>query len=64
MFVVGFLNELVCVDDKTGVDLKVSLVDPDKLNDSSSSNVKPVEGLEKTLKVEISAGDKKKVLDL
>src|SRR5574337_848572 len=31
---------------------------------SRASGVIPVEGLEKTLKVEISAGDKKKVFDL
>jgi hypothetical protein len=51
-FVVGSLGEPVIVDDKTGVDLRIS------------SGGVAVEGLEKDLKVEIIAGDKKKVLDI
>lgn len=51
-FVVGSLNEPIFVDDKSGVDLRVS------------KNEKPVTGLEATLKVEVSAGDKKKTMDL
>jgi hypothetical protein len=55
-FVVGFLNEPVFVDDKSGVDLRVRLGD--------AKNPKPVERLEKSLKVEVSAGDRKQVFDL
>jgi hypothetical protein len=53
-FVIGSLNEPVVVDDKTGVDLRIS--------ENLSGN--PVEGLGETLKVELIAGDKKKTLDL
>lgn len=52
-FVVGFANEPVFVDDKSGVDLRVRLADPADT---------PVEGLDKSLKVEVSANDKKKTL--
>lgn len=51
--VVGSLNEPVAVDDKTGVSLSVMRV-----------GAGAVEGLDQTLKVEVSAGDQKKVLDL
>lgn len=51
-FVVGSLNEPVAVDDKTGVDFRVS------------RDGKPESGLENTLKVELIAGDKKKTFDL
>jgi hypothetical protein len=64
LFVVGALNEPVRVDDKTGVDLRVVLADPADPTNASAVNAKPVEGLDKTLKVELSAGDKKKTLDL
>lgn len=64
LWVVGSLNEPVAVDDKTGVDLRISITDPANPSDSASSQIKPVEGLDKTLKVEISAGDKKKTFDL
>lgn len=53
-FVIGSLNEPVAVDDKTGVDLRVS----DKATKA------PVTELEQTLKVELIAGDKKKTFNL
>ncbi len=49
-FVIGSLGEPLIVDDKSGVDLRVT------------SAGKPVEGLQETLKVELIAGDKKKEL--
>ncbi len=52
--VIGSLNEPLVVDDKSGVDLRVSTV----------SDKKPVEGLQDTLKVELIAGDKKKEVEL
>ncbi len=52
--VIGSLNEPLVVDDKSGVDLRVSTV-VDK---------QPVEGLQDTLKVELIAGDKKKEMEL
>lgn len=53
-FTVGFLNEPVALGQPNGVDLRV-------VEDEST---KPVEGLEKTLKVEIASGGKSKQLDL
>lgn len=49
-FVVGSLGEPLIVDDKSGVDMRIT------------SGNKPVEGLQDTLKVELIAGDKKKEL--
>lgn len=64
LFVVGSLNEPAFVDDKTGVDLRVKLADPaDKMN-SSAAGAQPVIGLEKTLQVELQAGDQKKTLPI
>ncbi len=53
-FVVGSLNEPVTVDDKTGVDLRITKTKAET----------PVAGLEEMLKVELIAGDKKKTLEL
>ncbi len=64
-FTVGSLNEPVTVDDKTGVDLRVSLAGHEAMpaNDHHAAGG-AVTGLEQTLKVELIAGDKKKTLDL
>ena len=59
--VIGFANEPVFVNEKSGVYLRVRLADPRDPVNFSSPNGKPVEKLEKSLEVEISAGDKKKV---
>jgi hypothetical protein len=73
MFVVGSLNEPVAVDDKSGVELRVSLVpsddamatdEYDEAQPHDHETATPVTGLEQTLKVEISAADKKKMMDL
>ncbi len=64
LFVVGSLNEPVVVDDKTGVDLRVLLADPANPSDSKAPGAKPVTGLDQTLKVEVSAADQKRTLDL
>ncbi len=64
---VGSLNEPMYVDDKTAVELIVSNLSSDKKNVTTSDDGPtgtPVEGLEKDLKVELSAGDQKKVLGL
>lgn len=58
-FVVGSLNEPIAVDDKTGVDLRVT-----SGGHMGSAASTPVTGLENDLKVELIAGDKKKTLDL
>ncbi len=64
LFVVGSLAEPIVVDDKTGVDLRVMKPDPTDPTNASAKGVTPVTGLESALKVELIAGDKKKVLDL
>lgn len=64
LFVVGSLGEPLVVDDKSGVELRVSLPDPKDPTNTSAVAVKPVTGLEQALKVEIRAGDKKKTFDL
>ena len=64
LFVVGNANEPVFIDDKSGVELfaYIPLNKTDRLS-TDSNNTKPIEDLDKALKVEVSAGDKKKVLD-
>ena len=66
-FVVGSLNEPIAVDDKTGVDLRVTSMTHAEHEHAEAMGTtpasKPVTGLETTLKVELQAGDKKKVLD-
>lgn len=65
-FVVGSLNEPVAVDDKTGVDLRVTRMthaEHEAIEAGATITAKPLAGLETTLKVELQAGDKKKVLD-
>lgn len=66
-FVVGSLNEPIAVDDKTGVDLRVTSMTHAEHERAEAAGATPtatpVTGLETTLKVELQAGDKKKVLD-
>ncbi len=63
LFVVGFLNEPVFTGDKSGVDLFVWVPDPANPMDSRAPNIKPVEGLEKSLKVEVKAGPAARTFD-
>jgi len=69
--VIGSLNEPVSVDDKSGLDLSVTKC----FNASCKAKMSadgdmdgpagtPVSGLEKTLKVELSAGESKKTLSI
>jgi hypothetical protein len=64
LVIVGFLNEPVFTGDKSGVDLAVLVPDPADPTDSRAQNVKPVEGLEKTLKVEVKAGPQTREFEL
>ena len=59
---VGSINEPVFVDDKSGAEAFVSLADPSDPLNSDANGTKNIEGLEKTIKFEISAGAKKKEL--
>jgi hypothetical protein len=64
LLVVGFLAEPVFTGDKSGVDLNVLSPDPASPLDSRASAAKPVEGLDKTLKVEVKAGPNARVFEL
>lgn len=69
-FVVGSLNEPITVDDKTGVDLTVTMgkgmptMSADGEMDGMPAAAAPVTGLENSLKVELIAADQKKTLSL
>jgi hypothetical protein len=64
LLVIGSQNEPVFVDDKSGVDFFAYTPDPKDPMNSRANGTTHVEGLDKTLKVEVSAGPKKKVYDL
>lgn len=64
LMVVGSLAEPIVVDDKTGLDLRVMKADPSDPTNASGKGVSPVTGLEATLKLELIAGDKKKIQDI
>jgi hypothetical protein len=64
LLVVGSQNEPVFVDDKSGVDFFAYTPDPKDPMNSQANGTKHVDGLEKTLKVELSAEAKKKVMQL
>ncbi|MDQ4023186.1 MAG: hypothetical protein M3224_05625 [Thermoproteota archaeon] len=63
LFVVGSLNEPIFVDDKSGVDFAAYWPNATDPLNSNANGTRPIEGLEKMLKVEISAGNKNKTLD-
>jgi hypothetical protein len=56
VFTIGSLNEPVAVDDKSGIDIEIALIENGK--------EAPVTGLEATLKAEIIAGPAKRTFDL
>jgi hypothetical protein len=64
LLVVGFLSEPVYTGDRSGLDLRG--VRPDRANplDARAPEVKPVDNLDKTLKVEVKAGPHARVFDL
>lgn len=64
VWVIGSLNEPLFVDDKTGVQLFVSLSDPNDPLNRGAPNTIPVEGLQDSLQVEIKAGGESLILDL
>ena len=63
LFVVGSIGEPLYVDQKSGVELFAYWTDPSDPVNSQANATKPIEGLEKMLKVDISAGDKNRTLD-
>ena len=64
LFIVGSLGEPVVVDDKTGTDLRVFKADPNDVGNSSAEGAEPVEGLEESLKVIMSADGQSREMDL
>lgn len=64
-FTMGSLNEPIAVDDKTGVDLMVTMSGQEGMEGEDHHDAgMGAEGLAETLQVEISAGDRTKVLPL
>ena len=63
LFVVGSIGEPLYVDQKSGVELFAYWPDPSDPVNSQANGTKPIEGLEKMLKVDVSAGDKNKTID-
>lgn len=61
---VGSIGEPVFVDDKSGAEAFVRMADPSNPLDRNANGTQLLEGMEKTLKIEVSAGDKKKVFEL
>ncbi len=64
LVVVGFVNGPVYTGDKSGVELIIMTPDPANPLDSRAPEAKPVEALERSLKVEVKAGPHAKVFDL
>ncbi len=64
LLVVGFLSEPVYTGDRSGLDLRIILSDPSNPLDARAPGVKPVDNLDKTLKVEVKAGPHARVFDL
>ena len=64
LLVVGFLSEPVYTGDRSGLDLRIVLPDPSNPLDARAPEVKPVDNLDKTLKVEVKAGPHVRVFDL
>jgi len=64
LLVVGFLSEPVYTGDRSGLDLRIVLPDPSNPLDARAPEVKPVDNLDKTLKVEVKGGPHVRVFDL
>jgi hypothetical protein len=64
LVVVGFLHEPVYTGDRTGLDLRIVIPDRSNPLDARAPEVKPVEKLDKALKVEVKAGPHARVFDL
>jgi hypothetical protein len=61
---VGSIGEPVYVDDKSGAEAFIRTADPSNPLDRNANGTKMIEGLERDLKFEVSAGDKKKVFEI
>jgi hypothetical protein len=63
LLVIGSINEPVYVGDKSGVDFFAYTPDSKDLLNDKANGTKPITDLDKTMKVEVSAGPKNKTLD-
>jgi hypothetical protein len=61
---VGSIGEPVYVDDKSGAEAFIRTADPSNPLDRNANGTKMIEGLERNLKFEVSAGDKKKIFEI
>lgn len=61
---VGSINEPVFVDDKSGAEVFIRSADPANPLDRNANGTKMIEGLERNLKFEVSAGDKKNIFEI
>jgi hypothetical protein len=61
---VGSIGEPVYVDDKAGAEAFIRTADPSNPLDRNANGTKMIEGLERDLKFEVSAGDKKKIFEI
>jgi hypothetical protein len=64
LVVVGFLHEPVYTGDRSGMDLRIVIPDRSNPLDARAPEVKPVENVDKVLKVEVKAGPHARVFDL
>ena len=64
LLVMGSQNKPVFIDDKSGVDFSAYIPGPKDLMNSQANGTKPVNGLENTLKVIVSAGNKNQTFAL
>jgi hypothetical protein len=64
LLVIGFLQEPVYTGDRSGLDLSILLPDRSNPLDARAPEVRPVDHLDKTLKVEVKAGPHARVFDL
>jgi hypothetical protein len=61
---VGSIGEPVYVDDKSGAEAFIRTADPSNPLDRNANGTEMIEGLERDLKFEVSAGDKKKIFEI
>jgi hypothetical protein len=64
LLVIGFLHEPVYTGDRSGLDLRIVIPDRSNPLDARATEVKPVDNLDQTLKVEVKAGPHARVFDL
>ena len=64
LVVVGFLHEPVYTGDRSGMDVRIMIPDRSNPTDARAPEVRPVDNLDKTLKIEVKAGPHARVFDM